>query len=107
MTPALVVGPDSRGFSSVTGSSSVGHVGFLKRHQAPGVPEDVGVGEAAVGAQHGGIGSHRIAEEAEELAPGRMLGPPLGRAHIAVAVAYLAVLDEEAVDHAVAASNQW
>ena len=66
------------------------------------MPDDVCVRDAAVGAQHRGVGGHRVAERAEQPLAGRVFSPPFRRADVAVAVANLLVLDEEAVDHAVA-----
>ena len=67
------------------------------------VEDDVGVGHpAAVLTQHAGIGRRWIAERAPQRPAGRVLGLPFRRAHIAVAVGDLAVLDVEGVDHAVA-----
>ncbi len=80
-----------------------GMVGLLQRQQLAGVEQDVGVGDPAFVAGRERIGGQRIAHGAEQGAAVLVLQEPLGRADIAVAVMDLAVLDIEAVDHAVAA----
>src|ERR1700692_4090531 len=68
---------------------------FLQREQAPGMEDDVGIGDAAVG----GCGFRRIrqlaAEAAEKRAAGVMLGLPFRGADPAVAIAGAAVFEME------------
>ena len=75
---------------------------LLQRKQAVRMPDDVGVGSAAVLAHHGGVRRHRIAEGAEQRLVRVILHHPFGGADIAVAVRDLAVLDGEGMDHPVA-----
>src|ERR1043166_3248066 len=66
------------------------------------MPDDVGVGEAAILADDRGVAGHGIAERAEQRLARCALQLPLRGVHIAVAVAHLAVRHREGVDHAVA-----
>ena len=74
---------------------------LLERQQAAGVPDDVGVGDAAVLAHHRRVGRAWV-EAAEQRLAGGMLELPFWRADVAIAISDLAVFDEEGVDHAVA-----
>ena len=65
------------------------------------MPDDVGVGDAAVLAHDRRVGRPRV-ETAEQRLAGGVLQNPFRRADIAVAVGDLAAVDEEGVDHAVA-----
>ncbi len=65
------------------------------------MPDDVGVGDAAVLALDRPVGRPRV-ETAEQRLARRVLHDPFRRADIAVAVGDLPAVDEERVDHAVA-----
>ena len=76
---------------------------FLERQKLAAVPDDVGVGDGRVERHHPRVGVARVAEGAGEAFALLVLDLPLGRAHPAVLVGDVAVLDVEGVDHAVAA----
>src|SRR5580704_15795657 len=78
-----------------------GLVRLLERHETTRVPDDVGVGDAAVFARHRGVGRARVETAKQRLARG-MFQLPFRRSNVAVAISDLSALDEEGVDHAVA-----
>src|ERR1700683_1978023 len=77
-------------------------VAFLEREEPAGVPNDVGVGDAAILADDGRIAGRRIAPAAEPRLMRSMLGFPFRRAYPAIAIRDAAVGDVKGVDHAVA-----
>ena len=81
----------------------VGCVCLLERQEATRVPDDVGVGDGGVEREDARVGVAWVAEGAGEAFAFLVLHLPLGRAHPAVLVGDVAVLDVEGVDHAVAA----
>ena len=81
----------------------VGRMRFLERQQLVAVPDDVGVGDGRVQRHDARIGEAGIAEGAGEALALLVLDLPLRRAHPAVLVGDVAILDVEGVDHAVAA----
>ena len=77
-------------------------VAFFQRVELAGVMDDVGVGDAAIGRRAGRRVGQGLAEAAVQRAAGVVLGHEFWRADPAVAVARLAVLEMEGVQHAVA-----
>src|SRR5580704_13816570 len=77
-----------------------GLVRRLERHETTRVPDDVGVGDAAVLARHRRVGRARV-ETAKQRLAGRVFELPFRRSDVAVAISDLAALYEEGVDHTV------
>jgi hypothetical protein len=76
-------------------------VRFLERQETACMPDDVGIGDAAVLADHRRIGRTWI-ETAKQRLASRVLELPFRRSDVAIAVGDLAVVDEEGMDHSVA-----
>ena len=72
-------------------------VRLLERHQTARVPDDVGVGDAAVLALHGRVRGPRI-EAAEKSPACCVFELPFRRADVAVAISDLAAFDDEGVE---------
>ena len=75
---------------------------FLQRKQLARVPDDIGVGDAAVLALSRRVGGCRIAPAAEQRPMRLVLQLPFRRAHPAIAIADSAIGNVKSVDHAVA-----
>jgi hypothetical protein len=76
-------------------------VALLEGEQTIRVPDDIRVGDATIGADDGRVCASRV-EAVEQRSSRGILQSPFWRADVAIAIAHLAVRDEETVDHAVA-----
>ena len=75
---------------------------FFQRKQLTAMPDDIGIGDAAVFALHGWIGRCRITPAAEQRPVRHILKLPFRRAYPAIAIGHPAIRDMKGVDHTVA-----